>query len=336
MVGTRAPARPAPAGVRGGGGRCGVSAVHAPRAGGRRQVPSGGGVRLGRRRPRRDPARPVPALRRRASRTSRSSRRSSRRRAWPTSTCPRSSRPRSVPCWKATSTRTLVCRHVSQLMGVAEAARGRGDVLGDPALLRGLGPRATAGARVRRHPLGRADVPRPRRAHRGLVARLADPAALHGAARPARRAAGWGGGKLNAATVSLEPLSEEQSAALIANLLGSTELPTDVAERIVETAEGNPLFVEETLAMLIDDGLVVREDDRWVAAGDLSDVTVPPSIQALLAARLDRLSARGARRARGGGRRRQGVLRRRGAGPRRRGRAVAGTRRSAWRSSARS
>ena len=52
--------------------------------------------------------------------------------------------------------------------------------------------RAAARARVRRHPLGRADVPRPGRAHRRLVARRPDPAPVHGAARPARRAPGVG------------------------------------------------------------------------------------------------------------------------------------------------
>ena len=42
--------------------------------------------------------------------------------------------------------------------------------------------------------------------------------------------------------------------------------------------------------MLIDDGHLVREDDRWVAAGDLAEVKVPPTVQALIAARLDRLT----------------------------------------------
>jgi predicted ATPase len=101
----------------------------------------------------------------------------------------------------------------------------------------------------------------------------------------------WGGGKQNAVTVSLEPLSDEQTETLIANLLGSVDVPAEVAERIIHTAEGNPLFVEQTLAMLIDEGFVAREGDRWVPVGDLSAVTVPPSIQALLAARLDRLAA---------------------------------------------
>ncbi len=58
-----------------------------------------------------------------------------------------------------------------------------------------------------------------------------------------------------------------------------------------EAAEGNPLFVEEMVAMLIDDGFLVREDQRWVAVGDLSDVKVPPTVQALIAARLDRLTS---------------------------------------------
>ena len=62
-----------------------------------------------------------------------------------------------------------------------------------------------------------------------------------------------------------------------------------VGARIAEAAEGNPLFVEEMLSMLIDDGLLVREGGRWTAAGDISTVRVPPTIHALLAARLDQL-----------------------------------------------
>ena len=50
------------------------------------------------------------------------------------------------------------------------------------------------------------------------------------------------------------------------------------------------MFVEETLAMLIDDGLVARDGERWRVTGDLSAVEVPPSIHALLAARLERLT----------------------------------------------
>jgi len=99
----------------------------------------------------------------------------------------------------------------------------------------------------------------------------------------------WGGGKFNAATISLEPLSDRDCADLIANLLGRSELPEEAQARILEHAEGTPLFVEEMLAVLIDDGRLVRDGDRWLAVGDLSEVAVPSTIQALLAARLDRL-----------------------------------------------
>ena len=99
----------------------------------------------------------------------------------------------------------------------------------------------------------------------------------------------WGGGKLNATVALLEPLSDEECSELIENLVGRAELVRGVRARIAEAAEGNPLFVEEMLSMLIDDGLLVREDGRWTAAGDISTVRVPPTIQALLAARLDQL-----------------------------------------------
>jgi predicted ATPase/class 3 adenylate cyclase len=100
---------------------------------------------------------------------------------------------------------------------------------------------------------------------------------------------GWAGGKFNATTILLEPLSSEESHALIANLLGRTQLSETVEKQIAEAAEGTPLFVEEMLAMLIDDGLLTRSNGRWTPTNDLSRITVPPTIQALLAARLDRL-----------------------------------------------
>lgn len=99
----------------------------------------------------------------------------------------------------------------------------------------------------------------------------------------------WGGGKLNATTTSLEPLSAKECDLLISNLLGAAQIAADVERRIAEAAEGNPLFVEEMLGMLIDDGLLARDDGRWIPTGDLSRVAVPATIQAVLAARLDRL-----------------------------------------------
>jgi class 3 adenylate cyclase/tetratricopeptide (TPR) repeat protein len=100
---------------------------------------------------------------------------------------------------------------------------------------------------------------------------------------------GWAGGKLNATSILLEPLTEDEATSLISNLLGRVDIEDTARRRITEAAEGNPLFVEETVSMLIDDGVLRRENGHWEVAGDLSRVAVPGTIQALLAARLDRL-----------------------------------------------
>jgi class 3 adenylate cyclase/tetratricopeptide (TPR) repeat protein len=99
----------------------------------------------------------------------------------------------------------------------------------------------------------------------------------------------WSGGKFNATTILLEPLSAEESHTLIGNLLGQAQLSEKVERQIADAAEGTPLFVEEMLAMLIDDGLLRQSNGQWAPTRDLSHITVPPTIQALLAARLDRL-----------------------------------------------
>jgi class 3 adenylate cyclase/tetratricopeptide (TPR) repeat protein len=101
----------------------------------------------------------------------------------------------------------------------------------------------------------------------------------------------WGGGKLNATSILLEPLSGDEAETLLDNLLGSAELPGPARERILAAAEGNPLFVEEMIGMLIDDGLLRFDGGSWRSVDDLADLTVPPTIQLLLAARLDRLDA---------------------------------------------
>jgi class 3 adenylate cyclase/tetratricopeptide (TPR) repeat protein len=100
----------------------------------------------------------------------------------------------------------------------------------------------------------------------------------------------WGAGKLRASALSLPPLDTGTSAELITNLLGGARLPPDATDRVMEAGGGNPLFVEQMVSMLIDDGLVVRNNGGWRPTGDLSTVAVPPTVAALLAARLDRLT----------------------------------------------
>jgi predicted ATPase/class 3 adenylate cyclase len=90
--------------------------------------------------------------------------------------------------------------------------------------------------------------------------------------------------------LTLEPLSEDESVRVVENLLGSTALDGRARARIIEAAEGNPLFVEQMLSMLIDDGILDRDaKGRWILVRDLGSFTIPPTINALLSARLDRL-----------------------------------------------
>jgi DNA-binding SARP family transcriptional activator/class 3 adenylate cyclase/tetratricopeptide (TPR) repeat protein len=117
-----------------------------------------------------------------------------------------------------------------------------------------------------------------------LVVCLARPDLLQ--ARPV-----WAQASPPTSTTRLEPLGAEDSDELLRNLLGGELLDDDVGERIVRTADGNPLFLEEMTRMLIDEGVLRRDGRRWVASADPPEVAVPPTIQALLAARLDRLEA---------------------------------------------
>jgi class 3 adenylate cyclase len=91
------------------------------------------------------------------------------------------------------------------------------------------------------------------------------------------------------AQIILKPLSEADAGRVIEHLLGRAGLADDARARIVAASEGNPLFVEQLLSMLIDSDRLVERDGHWVAASDLSDLAIPPSIHALLAARLDAL-----------------------------------------------
>ncbi|HET8894549.1 MAG TPA: AAA family ATPase [Gaiellaceae bacterium] len=87
----------------------------------------------------------------------------------------------------------------------------------------------------------------------------------------------WGGGRVRATTIELEPLQAEESAALVEALTADLELPIDVATVLAKT-EGNPLFVEETVRMLAE-----RPRDGVER--------IPDTLQALIAARIDRLPA---------------------------------------------
>ena len=101
---------------------------------------------------------------------------------------------------------------------------------------------------------------------------------------------GWGGGKRNSSTLNLSPLTKEETSELIAGLLEETELPEKLQGMVVERSGGNPLYAEEFVRMLFDQGVITKEDGKLVVAGAL-DVSVPDSVQALIAARLDTVPA---------------------------------------------
>jgi class 3 adenylate cyclase/tetratricopeptide (TPR) repeat protein len=114
-----------------------------------------------------------------------------------------------------------------------------------------------------------------------LVVATARPELLAG--RP-----GWGGGKPNSTTVSLAPLSEADTARLVAGLLGQALLPAEVQTALLTRAGGNPLFAEEYVRMLADRGYLRKVAGTWrlERAGQLP---LPETVQGIIAARLDTL-----------------------------------------------
>ena len=86
----------------------------------------------------------------------------------------------------------------------------------------------------------------------------------------------WGGGKRNATTISLSPLSTEEAARLLQILLDRTVLPAETQTVLLERAGGNPLYAEQFARMLAE-------------RGDVENLAVPETVQALMAARLDTL-----------------------------------------------
>jgi class 3 adenylate cyclase len=124
-----------------------------------------------------------------------------------------------------------------------------------------------------------------------LAERVVGPVLLLCPARPelTERRPGWGGGRRNVSTISLQPLSDTDAQRLIRLLLTVEELPAEVRQRILDRAGGNPFFLEEIVRHLIDEGLIARDGDRWRAAPGIEDIAIPDTVQAVLAARIDLL-----------------------------------------------
>jgi class 3 adenylate cyclase/tetratricopeptide (TPR) repeat protein len=99
----------------------------------------------------------------------------------------------------------------------------------------------------------------------------------------------WGAGKPNFHSLVLEPLSDEARDELLRGLVPG--LPEEVSAEIRDRAEVVPLYAVETVRMLLDRGLLTREDGEYRLTGSLETLEVPETLQALIAARLDGLHA---------------------------------------------
>ena len=99
---------------------------------------------------------------------------------------------------------------------------------------------------------------------------------------------GWGSGKRSVSSLYLEPLSSAAMGDLLSGLVPG--LPDDLQARILDRAEGVPLYAVETVRMLLDHGLLTPEGEVYRATGAVENLEVPETLHALVAARLDSLA----------------------------------------------
>ncbi|HVU13216.1 MAG TPA: protein kinase [Phototrophicaceae bacterium] len=88
--------------------------------------------------------------------------------------------------------------------------------------------------------------------------------------------------------IQLKPLTDADSQHLLATLLATNTISTQVMQAVRSKAEGNPFFVEELVRALIEDGTIRRESDRWVSDKTFASSHVPDSLNGLLLARIER------------------------------------------------
>jgi len=106
------------------------------------------------------------------------------------------------------------------------------------------------------------------------------------------RRPGWGSGEPFHKRFELRPLSKRESRKLVKEILQKVnDLPDPLRDLIVDRSEGNPLYMEELVKMLIEDRIVIKGDDSWrVEANRLSDLRVPSTLKGILQVRLDSLT----------------------------------------------
>jgi len=89
--------------------------------------------------------------------------------------------------------------------------------------------------------------------------------------------------------IELSNLDEKESQSLIKQLIDIEEIPEVIRTMVLGKSEGNPYFIEELVRMLVNEGVLINSNDRWVVAPHIDPKKIPDSLQGLLAARIDRL-----------------------------------------------
>ena len=98
----------------------------------------------------------------------------------------------------------------------------------------------------------------------------------------------WGGKSFHS-QVNLNRLSNRESLAMVAYLLGTEEIDRDLEELILEKTEGVPFFIEEFIKSLQDLKITQRKDNKYYLAKDIKDLIIPSAIQDVIMARVDSL-----------------------------------------------
>ena len=94
----------------------------------------------------------------------------------------------------------------------------------------------------------------------------------------------------DAHTLALTPLSDSETAALITELLGADQSVGALGQTIADRTAGNPFFAEEMVRELAERGVLVGETSAYISTADVAEVSVPATLQATIAARIDRLA----------------------------------------------
>src|SRR5262249_54184666 len=90
--------------------------------------------------------------------------------------------------------------------------------------------------------------------------------------------------------IHLSPLVADDTREMLQSCLGPSQVPTELEQFVVTKSGGNPLFIEEILQALFDQGVLVRGDAARLTR-PLSEIRIPPTVQGILASRMDRLAA---------------------------------------------